>query len=317
MKNEKIVTTSRKIIDRNAGKSMNGPEKRYLKGDIIKSSHSKSLATSAERSQIPHHRSVKKILDRNKSLARKTGRNMDIARSNNVARFAKHAPNLSATNVVKSTRTAETKSPTIHPMVEKAHKIHAESIVQATRQKNTKSAKTIKNEAIAEALAKPTIKSKKQNIFQRHPKFFNIFTISLILIAIIGYISYINTPNLSVMIASAQAGIDATYPEYHPDGYKLSGPVTYSDGQVTINFRGNTGSSKFVIRQAKSSWDSSAVKDMVDKESKGQFVTTEERGLTIYTYNGNAAWVNGGILYTISGNAPLSGDQIRRIATSL
>ena len=124
-------------------------------------------------------------------------------------------------------------------------------------------------------------------------------------------------PSLSVRIASIQAGISATYPEYSPNGYSLNGPVQFSDNEVVINFRANTGNTKFVIKQSKSSWDSSAVKNKVSNDSKGEFITTEEKGLTIYTYNGNASWVNGGILYAITGDAPLSGDQIRRIATSL
>jgi hypothetical protein len=126
-------------------------------------------------------------------------------------------------------------------------------------------------------------------------------------------------PNISVKIASAQAGIKATYPEYHPDGYNMDGSVSYADNQVTINFRANTGNSKFAIKQSKSSWDSSAVKMQINKESNNQTNETKEGGLTIYTYNdnSNAAWVNGGILYTITGDAKLSGEQIRHIATSL
>jgi hypothetical protein len=60
------------------------------------------------------------------------------------------------------------------------------------------------------------------------------------------------------------------------------------------------------------------VLDNYVKEKAGDnYITYNERGLTIYTYNSNAAWVNNGVLYTIDGDAPLSSDQIRRIATSL
>jgi len=125
-------------------------------------------------------------------------------------------------------------------------------------------------------------------------------------------------PSWSVHVAAGQAGIDATYPEYRPDGYSLDGPVTYNDGQVTIDFAANTGSSKFSLKQSKSSLDSSAVLDsIVHKKVGDKYITNQERGLTIYTYDGNATWVNAGILYSIDGNAPLSSEQIRRIATSL
>ena len=95
--------------------------------------------------------------------------------------------------------------------------------------------------------------------------------------------------------------------------------MTFSDGEVIINFAANTGSTKFTITQKKSLLDSSAVlNDIVRKEVGGQYNTSQAGGLTVYTFNGgNAAWVNAGILYTIKGDAPLSGEQIRRIATSL
>jgi len=55
----------------------------------------------------------------------------------------------------------------------------------------------------------------------------------------------------------------------------------------------------------------------VTREAGANYVTTKERGLTIYTYDSTAVWVSGGILYRIDSKAPLSGDQIRHIATSL
>ena len=119
-------------------------------------------------------------------------------------------------------------------------------------------------------------------------------------------------------IAAAQAGIEASYPEYTPDGFSLSQPVTYSEGEVDLKFTSNSNDHYYTVSQARSSWDSSAVLDKVITPAAGaNYVTTKERGLTIYTYDMSAAWVNGGILYQIDSNAPLSGDQIRRIATSL
>ena len=169
---------------------------------------------------------------------------------------------------------------------------------------------------IAKALATPRPKEKKEKLFKKHSKFINVFSISILVVIVVGYFVYVNMPILSVRIAGAQAGINAKYPEYHPDGYSIDGPVSYSDGEVTINFHANTGNTKFVIKQSKSTWDSSAVKNKVTADYKGEFVATEVQGLTIFTYNGNATWVNGGILYSISGDAKLNNDQIRRIATS-
>ena len=94
--------------------------------------------------------------------------------------------------------------------------------------------------------------------------------------------------------------------------------MTYSDGEVNLTFKSNSNDSAYAINQKRSSWDSSAVLDNVVTPAVGEnYTTTKERGLTIYTYEKGAAWANAGILYTITGNASLSGDQIRRIATSL
>ena len=76
------------------------------------------------------------------------------------------------------------------------------------------------------------------------------------------------------------------------------------------------GAKNFTIKQEKSDWNSSAVREFVDSKSKDT-TTTNSNGLTIYTYGSNAAWVNHGVLYTLEGDAPLSSEQIQRIANSM
>lgn len=132
-----------------------------------------------------------------------------------------------------------------------------------------------------------------------------------------GYLSYINMPNLSVRVAAAQAGVDAQYPGYTPSGYRFDGPVSYSNGQVLLTFSANGGTSNYKINQQKSSWDSQAVLDNYVAAKTDTYDVNDTQGLTVYTYGNNAAWVNHGVLYTISGNAPLKTEQVVKIATSL
>jgi Tfp pilus assembly protein FimV len=240
------------------------------------------------------------------------GRSMDIARSTKIARFAPHpvAPKPVVTS--KPDIAART-----HPVAAKAHVAQQQRHVANTKPVS-KTAQTIKEDAIVAALATPPPKPIKKSFFKRHPRFISVGSIIAIVALLGGYLTYVNMPGLSVRVASAQAGIEASYPDYRPDGYSLNGPVTFSDGEVTMKFVANTGSSSFTLTQEKSSWDSSAVLNNIVKDAAGdKYITSQERGLTIYTYSGNAAWVNAGILYTIEGDAPLSGEQIRRIATSL
>lgn len=133
-----------------------------------------------------------------------------------------------------------------------------------------------------------------------------------------GYLTYLSMPNISTRVAATQAGIDANYPSYRPSGYSLAGPVAYQQGAVSMKFAAAGTPVAYTLTQARSGWDSSAVLDsyVAPKAGKDYTITTAN-GLTIYTFNHDAAWVNGGILYTISGNAPLSNEQIQRIATSV
>ena len=315
MKNDKIITINGRKIDIATGKP---PARQTVLPD---STSAKRLTNSAavhsltQKSQTLYRRATQKPVAHGAQLVRKVGRSMDIARSKSISHFAPRPLVVPAKPTVAKRQLDI--GPAKHPIAAKVEKIRLGTITQSVKSVANKPSKIVKEEAIAEALKKPVGEPKKEKTFKHHLKFINTFSISAVLFIIIGCLVYYNMPVFSVNIASAQAGIKATYPEYHPDGYSLSGPVSYSDGQVTISFHANTGDSNFTIEQSKSSWDSTAVKNKISKDSNGGFITTEERGLTIYTYNGNAAWVNGGILYTISGNAPLSGDQIRRIATSL
>jgi len=140
---------------------------------------------------------------------------------------------------------------------------------------------------------------------------------SLALLLLAGYLTYINLPNISMRVAATRAGIAANYPNYNPDGYHFAGPITYQPGEVNISFKSNTNERGFSIKQKSSSWDSQAVLDNYVSKQTGTYLTYQERGLTIYSYGNHAAWVNGGLLYTIDGDAPLSSDQLLHIATSM
>jgi len=244
---------------------------------------------------------------------------MDISRHPHVTKFSPHNAQASTTAVAKTHKpsTKPDKPAQTHPAVAKAHAARAQAVSPKPQTKHKPAVET-KNQEIAKALAAPKPKHpKKKNFFKRHPRIFSAVTVSIVLLVLAGYLTYLNMPSLSVKVAAARAGIAASYPQYKPDGYSLRNPVTSEEGRVVLTFKANTGNMAFTITQARSSWDSEAVRTMVEAESDGQFITTQDRGLTIYTYNGNAAWVNRGILYHLEGNAPLSSEQIQRIAASL
>ena len=74
---------------------------------------------------------------------------------------------------------------------------------------------------------------------------------------------------------------------------------------------------QYTLTQQESTWDSSAVKEHLVEKTGNSPTTTTVDGLALYTSGSETTWVNGGILYQINGDAILSGEQIRKIATSM
>ncbi len=282
-----------------------------------------SVHSTTQRSKTLHRRAAKKPEQPAKPLRPTGGRHMDFARSSKITHFAPHPVAKPA-----STQPAVADTPAKqHPVVSRALAKQptpkptkaAKAPVKQTAAKPT-TAKQVKEVAIEKALAAPKPKKNtKKSIFASK---WTRRIIAVLVIAVVlggtGFVVYRFIPSVSVGIAAAQAGIEASYPEYTPDGFSLKQPVTYSEGQVDLTFASNSNDTNYTVTQKRSSWDSSAVLDNLVKPAAGNdYSTTRERGLTIYTYENNAAWVNGGILYTIQSNAALSGEQIRRLATSL
>lgn len=318
MKNEKIVTLNGKSYDSVTGLPVNRPAP--PKPAVANSPNGiKNIHSIAQRSQAIYDRTIKKPVVQSVSTMRRIGRSMDVARSKSISHFTPHNHAPAPTKPVSDKRQLDIK-PTKHPIAAKVEQTRA-TLKSAPVKPAGKTAKEIKEAAIAEALSRPTVKHKKtkksfKNIFKNFSKPQKIAIAIVAILLIGGYLIYLNIPSFSVKVASIGANVNAAYPQYHPDGYSFVGPVLSDDNEVTIKFRANTGSSEFSIKQTKSSWDSSALKDKINKDTNGEFIATESNGLTIYTYSGNASWVNGGILYTITGNAPLSSSQLQRIATS-
>lgn len=274
------------------------------------SHHARQLHISPPRSNTLNRKIVSKpqheIIKRQQNT-----HNTNVDLHHEVKRFAPHP-----VGALKPKKIMDIASPVIpHPAVTKAHALSAAKAQESAKKELT--AADIKNLAIAKAIANAQKQDtpKRLQTKRRAPALISaIFAVLLFG----GYLIYLNMPALSVRVAAAQAGINAAYPEYRPTGYSLSGPVTFSKGKVTISFKSNGGSQSFAITQSKSSWNNDAVLDnYVTPRAGTTYIPYTERGLTVYTFDNNAAWVNGGILYTIEGDAPLSSEQVRRIATSL
>lgn len=295
-----------------------------------------NVHTSMQRSQTLNRRVAKKPAVRNRPVTNRptVGKQMDVAKSAAVSRFAKDPVVATATTTPVRSAPVKPDAPAkTHPVAERAISRTRAKTKKAgvTTPKPAKPAKTapkpatakqIKEAAIAKALNAPAAPKKKTakpaRKSQKHLRRIAIIAGVIVFVVAAFFAVYRLFPGISVSFAASQAGISATYPEFTPDGYSLDQPVTYEDGEIVLRFASHSNDNYYTVTQTRSTWDSSAVLDNVVTPVAGaDYITTKERGLTIYSYDSVAVWVNGGILYKIDSKAPLSGDQIRKIATSL
>lgn len=275
--------------------------------------------------QTPHH-SVHKSLQKSQTLARnalKKPVSTEAVVKKPKVTFAPHptpfgsheqSPLLSHGRPVLEPQAAQKPKTTHHKQAEDHQ--HQE----VAQQTPTSLKDQLIKERIAEAEAAKA-GQKKPGFFarlrKRQPKLATTFAMSLSVLILGTYLTYINLPNISMRVAATRAGINATLPAYKPDGYSLSGAIAYAESEVSVNYKSNTGDQSYTVSQRASSWDSQAVLSNYVSKQTNAYLTFQDRGLTVYTFGNKAAWTNGGLLYTIDGDAPLSSDQILKIATSM
>ena len=183
-----------------------------------------------------------------------------------------------------------------------------------------KPAAVLKNEAITEALQRATTSPKAPRRAKkpksRMGRWLQVASVGLAIMLIGGYFTYLGMPNISTRIAAIQSGVNAKYPGYRPTGYALSGPITFKSGEVRMKFAYADGGQSYTITQQKSSLNSAALKETLIADG-GEVQTTAAGGLTIYSTDRTASWINGGVLYQITLGGALSSEQVTKIATSL
>lgn len=143
------------------------------------------------------------------------------------------------------------------------------------------------------------------------------FAVSAACMLALGFLVKVNLPNISVSVAAAQTGVEASYPNYTPRDFNLSG-VYADDESVVIEFKGPNDTS-FTLSEENTSWDSNALITNYVKGAYGkEYETITEGGTTIYVSHSNATWIKNNTLYKLNANAgTLTKRQIKNIVTSL
>ncbi len=180
-------------------------------------------------------------------------------------------------------------------------------------------AKALKEAAVDRALREmPAPKLYLRRSKGRGKRLIIAFIVSTTVMLVLAMFVRINLPNISVRVAAAQTGIEASYPNFIPRDFSLTGVYTNNNNSVVIDFKG-PDNKEFTLSEEKSPWDSTALQNNYVKSAYGKnYDTIREQGITIYISHSNAAWVNRGIFYKITATPnTLSKSQIKHIATSL
>ena len=206
-----------------------------------------------------------------------------------------------------------------HPLAKKANEELRAKKVQKQEILNQE----VKEFAISQAIEKSREESKKSRGIHRksffaRKKFISFALVFAVAIFGVGYLTYINLPDIASRITAFQSGMAVETPAYIASGYSPKG-LAYFDGK-NVNFEYKKGDSNYKIQQSQSGWDSSALlQNYVTKKWSEDYSTTYSNGLTIYSNRrGESVWVNNGKLYKVeaSGNK-ISDEEIRKIAISL
>ena len=234
---------------------------------------------------------------------------------------------------VTAARLTTTSAPTAKPLTDTAHKTRSkiaplQSLAERRREADTIShfsAKKLTNRARQNSKAlmsamKEETKPKSAPIMIKKPKISKkhlIFAVasSICCMGVLYATLKFSMPDISAKVAAAQNG--ASYPSFVPRDFIASG-ASFQKNTFSIEFVG-PDKTRFTLDQEKLPWDSNALLNNYVKPTWGeQYDTIREQGLTIYMYQSNAAWVNGGTVYklnTTSGS--LSKKQLKNIITSL
>ncbi|MCA9328882.1 hypothetical protein KC959_03850 [Candidatus Saccharibacteria bacterium] len=243
----------------------------------------------------------------------------DVTHRSSVIKKTEHLPVKTPIEHPTQHHTAVQKAPTTHPVVSAHH---------TTQTSRSKASSVLIEKALASATSHEQPAHVTAHKTKRRKKLAHRIGVSSRAMALSssvlagvllgGFFAVQNVPNLSMRVAAARAGFDASMPAYKPSGFSFKGPINYSPGVVTVSFKSNTDDRGYSVTERSSNWNSDALlANYVVAEGK-QYQTYIDRGRTLYIYDGsNATWVDNGIWYQVEGQSDMTTDQLVRIAASI
>jgi hypothetical protein len=166
-------------------------------------------------------------------------------------------------------------------------------------------------------LKKPRLHHRVARKLRIKPKTLNIGASVVAALLLGGFMLYQNLPNLNVRLAAARAGFHASLPSYHPAGFALHGPINYAPGELTLNFRSNSDTRNFQVKQQTSNWNSETLLQAYVTKTKQPYQTYQDEGRTVYISDNAANLVTGNKWIQVKTDGSLSTEQMLKIVKSI
>lgn len=267
----------------------------------IKTQKASEIAAAPVSELTPQLKKAAHIVDSNR-----LGRARQTDRSTYVRRFSTLQQNYPASHVRAAAATVAAR-----PAVQQ---VPTKVAVQAEpKPQHTSKAADLFEAAIANANSHEQPKTKAKRSTRQ--KFVGVSAGIAAFLVLSGFIAYTNMSNIEVKLASVRVGFSVELPNYAPTGYALTGGVQAKSSVATATYR--SGDSSYTLQQQTSDWDSQTLYDNVVAISSDQHEKLNTNGQTVYIYGHSAAWVNGGVLYSLKTDGNISNQEILSIASSI
>ena len=141
---------------------------------------------------------------------------------------------------------------------------------------------------------------------------------TLALVVIAGFAAYQNTPGLQFKVASIQAGVATSMPNFKAAGFAYNG-VHAGNGKLTVGFANADG--KYQLTQQSTNLTNTDVIQNISATDAGghpNYTTILAGNTTVYRFaTTDATWVSDGTWYTVNGNGPLSDQQVQSLVKNI
>jgi hypothetical protein len=265
----------------------------------IKTQAASEIAAAPVSELVPQLKKAAHIVDDSRlARAQQTGR------SNYVRRF---------TSLQQNYPVSRARNVSAAAVAQPATQVAKITVQAAPEKRQTSKANDLFEAAIANAHSheQPKVKAKRST----RQKFVGITAGVAAFLVLSGFIAYTNMSNIEMRLASVRVGFSVQLPNYAPTGYALQGGVQAKSSIATATYR--SGDSSYTLQQQTSDWDSQTLYDNVVAISSEQHQKLSASGQTIYVYGHSAAWVNGGVLYSLKTDGNISNQEILSIASSI